>query len=182
MTDEYFFDSDCISAFLWVNGECILTQLYPGRIILPRQVYSELQWVPKLIRKIDLLESQCKLSIMDFDTGTEEFDDYMSMIYPDDEIAGQKLIGLGEAAAIALTKKHNGILASNNLSDVDFYVKKFGLKHITSPEIMVEALHTGSISEVQGNVLWKQMLGCQRRLPTLTFSDYLQTTGSSAGK
>jgi len=33
MTDEYFFDTDCLSAFLWINDVNILKELYGGRII-----------------------------------------------------------------------------------------------------------------------------------------------------
>lgn len=28
MTDELFFDTDCLSAFLWINGTNILHELY----------------------------------------------------------------------------------------------------------------------------------------------------------
>lgn len=30
LTDTYYFDTDCLSAFLWVRNESILAQLYPG--------------------------------------------------------------------------------------------------------------------------------------------------------
>lgn len=34
MTDPpLYFDTDCLSAFLWIENESILTQLYPGRVI-----------------------------------------------------------------------------------------------------------------------------------------------------
>jgi hypothetical protein len=42
LTDSLFFDTDCISAFLWVRNESLLPQLYPGRIVIPRPVYEEL--------------------------------------------------------------------------------------------------------------------------------------------
>lgn len=46
MTEKYFFDTDCLSAFLWVREESILAKLYAGKIILPAQVYNELKKVP----------------------------------------------------------------------------------------------------------------------------------------
>ena len=46
MTEKYFFDTDCLSAFLWVREESVLAKLYSGRIILPAQVYNELKKVP----------------------------------------------------------------------------------------------------------------------------------------
>jgi hypothetical protein len=42
MTDKLFFDTDCISAFLWVKEENIILKLYPGKIILPKPVLNEL--------------------------------------------------------------------------------------------------------------------------------------------
>ena len=42
MTEPLFFDTDCISAFLWVNNESILSKLFPGRIVIPKEVYDEL--------------------------------------------------------------------------------------------------------------------------------------------
>lgn len=43
MTDELFFDTDCLSAFLWINDTNILHELYGGRIVLPEPVYQELK-------------------------------------------------------------------------------------------------------------------------------------------
>ena len=42
MTEPLFFDTDCISAFLWVDHESILSKLFPGRIVIPKEVYDEL--------------------------------------------------------------------------------------------------------------------------------------------
>lgn len=42
MIEKLFFDTDCISSFLWVKEENILFKLYSGRIILPKQVLNEL--------------------------------------------------------------------------------------------------------------------------------------------
>jgi hypothetical protein len=42
MIRKLFFDTDCISSFLWVREENILFKLYPERIVLPKDVVSEL--------------------------------------------------------------------------------------------------------------------------------------------
>ena len=39
---KLFFDTDCISAFLWVDESSIVTKLYGDCIAIPRQVYNEL--------------------------------------------------------------------------------------------------------------------------------------------
>jgi len=57
MTDSLFFDTDCISAFLWVNSQSLLAGLYPGRVVIPRPVYDELSYpiTPHLKQRIDYL-------------------------------------------------------------------------------------------------------------------------------
>lgn len=36
MTEDLFFDTDCLSAFLWINNTNILETLYGGRIVFRR--------------------------------------------------------------------------------------------------------------------------------------------------
>ncbi len=171
MTDSYFFDTDCLSAFLWVKNESILAKLYPGKIILPMQVYDEIKKVPPLIKRVELMRNNNQLSVESIMTGTEEYNDYYSLaICPN---KGVKIIGRGEAATIALKKKYDGILASNNLSDIMTYVEKYNLKHITTGEILVDALAKNIITESEGNTIWQNMLAKKRMLPANTFTEYL---------
>lgn len=57
MTDDLFFDTDCLSAFLWINDTNILHELYGGRIVLPEPVYQELSnpCIPHIGQRTDLL-------------------------------------------------------------------------------------------------------------------------------
>lgn len=54
MTNDYFFDTDCLSAFLWINDTNILEVLYGGKIILPDQVYLELSKQSSMIPVLPL--------------------------------------------------------------------------------------------------------------------------------
>lgn len=171
MTEKYFFDTDCLSAFLWVRGESILSKLYAGRIILPMQVYNELQKVPHLLARVDILRSNGSLSVESMTVGSAEYNDYLKMTtFPE---AGMRIIGSGEAAGIAMAKERNGTLASNNLRDIHQYVEKYHISHITTGDILTEALNAGIITETEGNQIWSEMLRRRRKLPTSTFSDYL---------
>jgi predicted nucleic acid-binding protein len=116
MTDKYFFDTDCLSAFLWVRNENILIKLYGGKIVLPEQVYSELSHprIPHLKTMTDNLKNNGDISIANMDT--EEYAIYSKLTRSPDK--GFKVIGKGEAAAIALAKTKGGILASNNMKDI----------------------------------------------------------------
>lgn len=56
MTDDLFFDTDCLSAFLWINETNILNELYGGRIVLPEPVYQELSnpCIPHIKQRADI--------------------------------------------------------------------------------------------------------------------------------
>ena len=175
MTDIIYFDTDCVSAFLWVKEENILTSLFPGKIALPQQVYNELSHpgTPQLKTRFDRLVSNGDATICPILTATPEYMLYIKLTNSPD--VGHSIIGKGEASALALAVEAKGIIASNNLKDVAVYVLKFGLRHITTGDILVKALESSLISESDGNNIWSAMLLKRRKLGTLTFSDYLKT-------
>lgn len=171
LTEKYFFDTDCLSAFLWVREESILARLYAGRIILPTQVYNELQRVPHLLARVDTLRNNGDLSVESMEAGSVEYNDYLQMTSSPE--AGFRIIGRGEAAGIAMAKQRNGTLASNNLRDIRPYVEKYKISHITTGDILIEAMDAGIITEAEGNTIWADMIRKRRMLPTTTFSEYL---------
>lgn len=81
MTDKLFFDTDCISSFLWVKEENLLLKLYPNRIILPKQVYDELfnPSIPHIKNKVNELCSNGDISTIEILTNTEEFKLYYEL-------------------------------------------------------------------------------------------------------
>ena len=171
MTEKYFFDTDCLSAFLWVHEESILARLYAGRIILPSQVYNEIQRVPHLLLKVDALKNNGDLRVESMEAGSEEYNDYLQMTtFPE---AGMRIVGRGEAAGIAMVKQRGGTLASNNLRDIRPYVEKYEISHITTGDILIKAMEAALITEAEGNIIWSEMIRKRRMLPTLTFSDFL---------
>ena len=175
MTDKLFFDTDCISSFLWVKKENILFKLYPGKVILPKQVYDELSnpSIPHINRRVDQLCLSEDISIEEILVNTVEFNLYYELTVAPPK--GEKIIGKGEAAAIALAKTYGGILASNNLKDISKYVKKYDLEHMTTGDILVAALRKGYIDETTGNRIWSNMIVKRRMLPTNSFTEYLKT-------
>lgn len=173
MTDQYFFDTDCLSAFLWIREESILAKLYAGRIILPAQVYDEIRKVPHLQARVDILKENRELSVEHMIVGSDEYYDYMQMTASPEE--GMRIIGSGEAAGIAMVRHRGGVLASNNMRDIVPYVKKYELKHITTGDILINAMEAGIITETEGNTIWSAMIRKRRMLPASTFSEYLKS-------
>ena len=68
-------------------------------------------------------------------------------------------------------------LASNNLRDISHYISKYKLDHVTTGDILVEAMKLGLIDEAQGNAIWASMVAKRRKLGAATFSDYLKMKG-----
>ncbi len=109
--------------FLWINNQSLLVQLYPNRIVIPQEVYRELSnpCIPHLKSRVDTLISNNQARIEGILVGSTEYSLYKEMAFG--PYHGQKIIGKGEAAAITLAKNRKGILASNNLKDVEVYIK-----------------------------------------------------------
>jgi len=171
MTEPLFLDTDCLSTFLVVQRENLILQLYAGRIGIPQQVFLELRKVHFMKDRVDGLLKAKRVMLYQITAGTDSEDLYVKLTTNPDK--GYKLIGSGEAAAIVLTMQHNGILGSNNMRDILPYIQLFNLKHRTSADIMAEALEQHLINEGQGNVIWRDMLQRNRKLPADTFTQFL---------
>lgn len=139
MIKSLFFDTDCLSAFLWVKSENLLVKLYPGKIIIPKQVYDELSspGISHLKARVDELLAKSQISIAEISVGTDIFDLYYQLTVK--PANGHQIIGKGEAASLALAYFNDGIIASNNLRDIILYVNEFNLNHITTGDILIEA-------------------------------------------
>jgi predicted nucleic acid-binding protein len=175
MIKEIYFDTDCLASFLWVKEHRILLALYPGRIHVPQAVYDELSFpgIEHLKAILDILIKD-ELIIMDiFTPGSDEEKVYYHLAY--NPGTGHKLIGKGEASAIALSKERKGILASNNLKDVQLYIDLYGLESLTTSTIMIKALKEALISEEDANRIWKHMILKKRKLPYDSFTEFKNT-------
>jgi len=174
MTDSLFFDSDCISAFLWVNEQNLLTLLYPGKVVVPKPAYDELSYptTPHLKQRIDFLVKNNQASLATIAVDSDAYILYQKLTTSPDK--GHRIIGPGEAASIALAKIYNGIVASNNLKDISSYISEFNLKHITTGDILVEAFEKGYITEDGGNTIWISMVEKRRKLGATSFSEYIE--------
>lgn len=54
------------------------------------------------------------------------------------------------------------------------YVKEYELEHITTGDILIEALNKKYITENEGNDIWLKMIARNRKLPYRTFTDFIK--------
>ena len=172
-TDLTFFDTDCLSSFLWVKEETIILNIFTGRIVIPKVVLDELSSVEHLYNKLQNYIQQGRVAVEDISINDEAYKYYEKFTLNPDK--GYRIIGNGEAAVLALAKTKNGIAASNNLSDIKKYIEDLNIKHVTTADILHEALKRGLINEEKGNQIWQKMIMKKRKMPTDTFSNYLKT-------
>jgi predicted nucleic acid-binding protein len=158
-----------------VNEEKILTQLYSGKIVIPQQVYNELSFprISHLKRRLDVLINGGDAVVQPILTDTPEFILYSKYINSPDK--GHNIIGKGEASALALASVKSGAIASNNLKDVAVYVSELNIRHITTGDILVEALEASLITVSDGNSIWNAMLARKRKIGSASFTDYIHS-------
>ena len=171
MTNDLFFDTDCLSSFLWINDTNILQALYAGKIVIPDPVYREMSnpCIPHIKKRADALLDNHVATVHQLDVDKEEYKLYRDLLKEND---GGKAIGKGEASGIALAKVYGGVLASNNYADIVPYIKKYNLKHVDTGHILLEAFEKGIITEQDGNDIWQKMLDKNRKLPSASFTEY----------
>jgi len=172
MTSIIFFDTDCISSFLWTNTEFILIELYGKIMQLPIQVYLEISKVPFLKAKVDILLSKKFLKLIDIEVDTDEERLYneLTTFHP---VPSNPLIGKGEAASIVHALYKCGTLASNNFKDIRFYIEKYDLDYTCTADILNTAVNHALITISKAEIIWSQMLQKKRRLPFSSFSEFL---------
>ncbi len=79
MTKVIFFDTDCISSFLWTKTEYLLVHCFGSDMIIPRQVYDEISKVPHLQKRIDDMVNNGNLVIEDILVNSKENTLYLDL-------------------------------------------------------------------------------------------------------
>ena len=169
-TTPIFYDADCISSFLKIDRIDLLKNLFK-EILMPKQVYDELispdsYWLVK--KNAELLKKEGFLKIVTIEANFEQLKNYNSMI------SGKlmKPIGKGEAAALSLAITNKGIIASNNLRDIEKIAKKHNIPILTSSIILTALCELRLYSKDEIEKIWKAMQKRNTKLPEKTFEKY----------
>lgn len=117
-----FYDTDCLESFLFVGAGYILESLF-SKIIIPEQVYNELtdKSTPPVVKTNFKNLKEGFVEIREITFASQEYTTY-KLIEKGFWSETGKVCGPGESAAMALAHLNNGIVASNNLSDVDLLI------------------------------------------------------------
>jgi len=165
------FDTDCISSFLWIDRIDIVKTLFGHQIIIPTPVLDEIKKIKKFSNYAFVyynveseINSGCFI-VKDITVTNPLLREYMDLI----SMSNPKRIGKGEASAIVLAKYYNGILASNNLSDVVPYIKNGQPPLLCTEHILFMYYNKGYITADEGQEIWMAMKNKKRILPNYDF-------------
>lgn len=167
-----FYDTDCLECFLFVDAGHILEKLF-SKIVIPEQVYTELMDdnTPPIVKTNFKKLKEGFIETREIPFTSQEYSTY-KLIEGGFWSQTGKICGKGESAAMALAHLNNGIVASNNLSDVEEYIDSLDIELITSSMILSKAVEKDIISENTANGLWKGMVKEGIDLPKNSFTEY----------
>ena len=159
-------DADFLSSFAWVNRLDILEGLYSKRMIILEEVMEELSRVPHLVSRVKLSigngHIKCEAMFADSPEALQLAKFLETGRY-----------GTGEASCMAYLTQHDGILGSNNLSDVKTFCIQNKKLLLTTADVICQAYEAGHITIDEADKIWTDMLSKRRKLPALSFSEYM---------
>lgn len=170
---QIFYDTDCLSSFLGISDWSILKHLF-DEIIIPKEVCNEFMSLPSsshITQNLQILIDSNFVKVEDISPFSNTYDIYRDL-KKEFEQNHSKLLGDGEAEAMALAVSNDGILASNNFSDIKYYVDKYEMPLLTSAYMICISVDDGFISMEKASDIWNQMLENKITLPKTTFEEY----------
>ena len=171
---KVFGDTDCLSSFLLLDEVSLLESLL-DEVVIPKAVYQELRadrTPPQIVKNLEHLKEKKFIRVHDIDINSAEHRWY-DEIRVEYQMNRGFPIGEGEAQAMALAIPNGGILASNNLSDIKYFVDKYRLPLLTSAYMIADSVDKGQISYEEAELTWQQMERNRILMPG-SFEDYYQ--------
>ena len=172
MNKPVLYDTDCLESLLFVGAGHILEELF-SKIVIPEQVYNELtaKSTPPVVKTNFKNLKKGFVEIREIAFASQEYTTY-KLIEKGFWSQTGKVCGPGESAAMALAHLNDGIVASNNLSDVEEYIESLDIELITGSMILAKAVERDIVSEDDANGIWKGMVKAGIELPRDSFSEY----------
>ena len=170
---QVFYDTDCLSSFLGIDDWSIL-EFFFDEIIIPFGVYDELtsKSMPKyMLQNLQELVDKKFVKIEDIDPFSMDYEIYRD-ICEEYERKNIVSLGQGEAEAMALVISNDGILASNNFSDIKYFVDKYELCLLSSAYMIAYSVDKEFISKNKAKSIWKEMCKNGIRMPAPNFHNY----------
>jgi len=170
--EPVIFDTDCLLAFASVEGGLdLIAELFPSAatttFVLEEIRYRSHAAHANILNAI----KRGRLGTYQMPPGDEAQPMFEELTDPKRALTpGLKVLGDGEAAAIAFVKTGGGTVGSNNLSDIAALCHQEKLQFICSDDILSIAVVKGHISIGTACNMWNQ-IRASTRLPNYDFNE-----------
>ncbi|WP_405306914.1 hypothetical protein [Methanobrevibacter sp.] len=168
-----FHDSDALICFLEIDEIEFLKNMF-SKVIIPEAVFVELNVnnAPVNVKNNlkDLIsENFVEVREVEFASGEYVKNKCISEGYWTDG----RPIGRGESAVLAFAIENEGIVASNNLSDVFEICDRYEIPILTASLMLAFAFELGIYTKSEINCIWNRILQeTYQILPKQTFDEY----------
>lgn len=160
-------DADFLSSFTWVDRLDILEGLYGDHMVLLDEVTLEIARVSHLATRVEACVRRGTIHALSMAADSPEALELA-------QILDTGKYGRGESACMAYLLHNPGTMGSNNLADVRGFCARNGKKLICTGDCLCQALDQNMITLPEGDALWRRMIEKRRRLPTASFSEYVE--------
>ncbi|MBF9222487.1 type II toxin-antitoxin system VapC family toxin [Hymenobacter ruricola] len=133
-------DADVLSHFLKGERAGLLNAVFPGRLVILREVMAELEQVTRFDQPLERLVKLSSIAIIDFSSDNQvllEFENLLARRGP------------GESACMAMARYHGDYIASSNLRDIVDYCTTHRIKYYTTLDILHFAIQDGHLTPTE---------------------------------
>ncbi|MDA3882884.1 MAG: hypothetical protein PF481_06345 [Bacteroidales bacterium] len=130
-------DADVIIHFFKAGHLGLLTQIYPNKLYLVKDVLTEV-FKGKLRIEIENSIRMKFIEELDFSSDIKVISEYARL---------KKKYGPGESACMAYCKFNNDVLASSNLKDIKRYCEENDIQYLTTLDFLNTAYEKGLLTE-----------------------------------
>lgn len=133
-------DADVLSHFLKGERAGLLNAVFPGRLVILREVMTELAQVSRFDQPLEMLVKLSNIAIIDFSSDNQvllEFENLLARRGP------------GESACMAMARYHGDYIASSNLRDIVDYCRTHSITYYTTVDILHFAIQDGHLTPAE---------------------------------
>ena len=159
-------DADVLSHFLKGERAGLLNDVFPGRLVILREVMTELAQVSRFDQPLELLVKLSNIAIIDFSSDNQVLLEFQNLL------TGR---GLGESACMAMARYHGDYIASSNLRDIVAYCRTHHITYYTTLDILHFAIQDGHLTPPECDVFLALVKKRNSKPGFDTYQQYLNT-------
>lgn len=157
-------DSDVIRHLIKGGRLELLYALYGKKLVLLDVVRDELMRSSQIQTQLGNFIAFYKIEVKDFPS------DNMDILKEYARL--KRRYGEGESACMAVARYQKNIIASSNLKDIKAYCEKYHITYLSTMDILLEAVDSGTISEVECDGIIQTIKAKNSKLPVDTIAEY----------